>query len=167
MELHGSSYLFTLAVMDITFIGFVAIVIIVRQGRGKELSSFHLLLTRFYMEIGFLSAACAMLPPLLATWGMNEPLIWRLSSVAAVLAIVVGLWTYPSRRRAANGEPVPVRVWINVLVSLLVVIPCVASAAGVWITPGPGPVAAGATFLLYRACHSFESDLVPFFVARD
>jgi len=46
----GSTYLYTLATLSVTFAGFCAIVIVLRQTAGKELSGWHLVLTRLYIE---------------------------------------------------------------------------------------------------------------------
>jgi hypothetical protein len=138
----------------------------VRQNRGRGLSPFHILLTRFYMELALLSAGCAMFPPLLATWDMDAVWIWRLSNGVVVGAIWLVLWTYPKRRRAALAEPLPPRVWLALFISSACALVCVASAIGL-VAPGPGPVALGATYLLFRACRSFESDLFPMFFEKD
>ena len=57
-----SAYLYTLATLAMTFAGFCAIVIVLRQ-TGKDLSGFHIVLTRIYLESGLFSAAFCMLPP--------------------------------------------------------------------------------------------------------
>ena len=62
MELPGSAYLYTLATLAMTFAGFCAIVIVLRQ-TGKDISGIHIVLTRIYLESGLFSAAFCMLPP--------------------------------------------------------------------------------------------------------
>ena len=46
MELLGSAYLYTLATLAMTFSGFCAIVIVLRQTTGQHISGFHIVLTR-------------------------------------------------------------------------------------------------------------------------
>jgi hypothetical protein len=46
MELPGSAYLYTLATLAMTFAGFCAIVIVLRQTTGQHISGFHIVLTR-------------------------------------------------------------------------------------------------------------------------
>ena len=46
MELPGSAYLYTLATLAMTFAGFCAIVIVLRQTTGRHVSGFHIVLTR-------------------------------------------------------------------------------------------------------------------------
>jgi hypothetical protein len=72
MELPGSAYLYTLATLAMTFAGLCAIVIVLRQTTGKDMSGFHIVLTRIYLESGLFSAAFCMLPPLLALCGLSE-----------------------------------------------------------------------------------------------
>jgi hypothetical protein len=55
MELPGSTYLYTLATLAMTFAGFCAIVIVLRQTTGNYVSGFHLVLTRLYLEAGLFS----------------------------------------------------------------------------------------------------------------
>jgi hypothetical protein len=57
MELQGCAYLFTLATLAMIFAGFCAIVIVLRQTTGKDVSGFHMVLTRLYLESGLFSAA--------------------------------------------------------------------------------------------------------------
>lgn len=46
MELKGASYLYTLATLMVTFAGFSALLLIVRQAAGARLSSLDRFLTR-------------------------------------------------------------------------------------------------------------------------
>jgi hypothetical protein len=49
VDLPGSAYLYTLATLSMTFGGFCAIVIVLRQTAGKELSGWHIVLTRLFI----------------------------------------------------------------------------------------------------------------------
>ena len=75
MDLPASAYLYTLAVMAMTFVGFTAIVMILRQSLGAPLSRFDTLVARFFMVWGFVIAFFAMLPPLLASFALSQPLV--------------------------------------------------------------------------------------------
>jgi hypothetical protein len=68
VELPGAVYLYTLATLAMTFAGFCAIVIVLRQTTGKRISGFHIVLTRLYLESGLFAAAFCMLPPLFAVF---------------------------------------------------------------------------------------------------
>jgi hypothetical protein len=52
MELPGSAYLYTLATLSMTFAGFSAVVIVLCQTIGREISGFHVVLMRLYIEAG-------------------------------------------------------------------------------------------------------------------
>jgi hypothetical protein len=149
MELPGSAYLYTLATLAMTFAGFCAIVIVLRQTTGKELSGFHLVLTRLYLESGLLSAAFCMLPPLLAVCGMSETMAWR-SSSAIIVTVLLGYGaTYPMRRAAIMAGPLPRSRWVPIVaVSMLVVIALVSNAIGFPYRPTIGPIAVAATCTL-------------------
>ena len=87
MELPGSAYLYTVAALSMTFAGFCAIVIVLRQTVGRELSGFHIVLMRLYIESGLWAAAFAMLAPLLALFGLSHETVWRTSS--AIIGVVM------------------------------------------------------------------------------
>ena len=52
MELAGAGYLYTLATLAMTFVGFCAIVLIFRQSMGRQSSKFHRYASHVYIEIG-------------------------------------------------------------------------------------------------------------------
>jgi hypothetical protein len=80
MELPGGPYLYTLAALAMTFVGFTTIVLILRQVLGRELTPFDALLAHIYMELGLLVSIGSMLPSLFAIWGLPQITVWRLSS---------------------------------------------------------------------------------------
>jgi len=149
MELPGSAYLYTLATLSMTFAGFCAIVIVLRQTTGKNISGFHIILTRLYLESGLFAAAFCMLPPLLAACGLSETTVWRVSS-AIVLAVLLGYGaTYPKRRAVIIAGPVPRARWVPIVAaSMLVVIALVGNIAGFPYRPTMGPLAVAATWTL-------------------
>jgi hypothetical protein len=149
MELPGSAYLYTLASLAMTFAGFCAIVIVLRQTAGKGISGFHLVLTRLYLESGLFSAAFCMLPPLLALCGLSETTVWRVSSAIIATALLCLGAIYPMRRAALTAGPVPRGRWMPIVAgSTLVVIALVSNAVGFPYRPTTGPVAVAATWTL-------------------
>src|SRR5215467_257080 len=149
MELPGSAYLYTLATLAMTFAGFCAIVIVLRQTTGKHVSGFHLVLTRLYLEAGLFSAAFCMLPPLLALCGLAETTVWRVSSAIIATVLLCFGAIYPMRRAALTAGPVPSARWMPIVtVSTLVVIALLSNAAGFPYRPTIGPVAVAATWTL-------------------
>jgi hypothetical protein len=107
MELPGSAYLYTLATLAMTFAGFCAIVIALRQTTGRDLSGFQIVLTRLYLESGLFSAAFCMLPPLLAVCGLSATTVWRVSSAIIALVLLCYGAIYPKRRGTMVAGPVP------------------------------------------------------------
>jgi hypothetical protein len=108
MDLPSSTYLYTLAVMAMTFVGFTAIVMILRQSLGGALSRFDTLVARFFMAWGFVIAFFAMLPPLLAAFELAQPLLWRIAGIALGLVLLAMSIAYPPlRRRATRGRTPP------------------------------------------------------------
>jgi len=113
MEVPGVAYLYTLANLSMTFVGFTAIVLILRQALGHHLSRFDVLLARIYMEVGAIVTGCSLLPPLLIFCELPLTAVWRLSSLVAAFLSLLWVLTYPGRRRAATGERTPLYVWVR------------------------------------------------------
>ena len=111
METAGSAYLYTLAQIAITFAGFTALFMMLRQTFGGTTTKYDLFVTRNYLFFSFLVVIGAMLPSLLAAFGIAQDLIWRLSSLAVAIPMGVFVITYPARRRTLTGAGFPVRVW--------------------------------------------------------
>src|SRR5215472_11471646 len=72
MELSGAGYFYTLAEVGITFAGFAALLMTVREMRGTGMSKFHLWVARSYVQSGMFTAVNAMLSPLLFGLGFSE-----------------------------------------------------------------------------------------------
>lgn len=149
MEAPGTTYLYTLATLAMTFAGFCAIVIVLRQAIGEKLSGFHVVLTKLYLEAGLGAAAFCMLPPLLASCGLPSAVVWRASSSVIVVAIVSYGWTYPRRRQLKTSDALPVRRWLAIVIgSAAVILGLLSNVAGVPFEPGAGPIAVAATWTL-------------------
>jgi hypothetical protein len=108
MELSGSSYLFTLSTISITFAGLV----------GGRLTDFDVYFVRTVLLRGFMVAGCAPLPPLLdGLFELAQPNTWRLSSLITAVVQSIFLATWPARRRAEAS--VPISKWAAVNQTLL------------------------------------------------
>lgn len=166
MELPGSAYLYTLAAISMTFAGFCAIVIVLRQTVGKGLSGFHLWLTRLYVESGFWAVVFSLLPPFLALCEFRPATVWRISS--AVIAVVWFIYgaTYPRRRRAIVSDPLPLKRWLPIaIVSALATVALLGNMAGFPFQPGIAPVAFAATWTLICGAGTFVLALDSFWDA--
>jgi hypothetical protein len=130
MELPGALYLYTLASLAMTFIGFSTIVMTVRQTLGHKLSRLDVLIARVYMGFGLMISASALLPPLLMTWKLSPPTIWHVSSALACLPPLVYVLTYPALRRAISGERAPFYVRLHISIVLLIGMSLLTNAAG-------------------------------------
>jgi len=149
MELPGSGYFYALATLSMTFAGFSAIVIVLRQTVGQRLSPFHLLATRLYIESGFWAAAFSMFPPLLALCDVPAVTVWRISSAAIALVLIAYGVTYPRRRRAIVKDTLPARRWVAItFASAAVIAGLIGNAVGFPYPSGPAPVAIAATWTL-------------------
>jgi hypothetical protein len=58
MELPNTGYLFTLATLAITFVGFTGIVVILRQSLGSKFLPIKALVAQFFMVEGFTIGYC-------------------------------------------------------------------------------------------------------------
>ncbi|HEX4192408.1 MAG TPA: hypothetical protein VHY80_04890 [Stellaceae bacterium] len=107
MELPGAAFLYTLATLMVTFAGFSALLLMIRQAAGAQLSPLDRFLTRTVVGNLFVLTAGALLPPLLALYGLADVWIWRASAILFGLPYLAILVTFPHRRRAATGHPTP------------------------------------------------------------
>jgi len=148
MESPGASYLYTLALLGMTFMGFAAIVMLLRQTLGRHLRAFDVLFARVYMEFALIVSVGAMLPPLLIFWELPTGAAWRLSSGLVAIPLLGIALTYPGRRRSATGEPTPGYVRVNVTLMLLISLTLLIDATGVLHErSGPAFLAALTAFL--------------------
>jgi hypothetical protein len=118
-EIQGSGYLYTLAVLAITFVGFTAIVVILRQSAGGKFLPIDAVVARLFMVWGFTVTYAAMLPILLAAFDLGPELVWKISSLASGLVLLVVNACYPVLRRRATGEPTPPHVQLHVAFALM------------------------------------------------
>jgi hypothetical protein len=118
MDAMESTSLYALASISSTFVGFSALIMMVRQTLGDGLSELAAWITRTFVQLGFLVTAGAMTPPLLALCGFSDDFIWRLRSgvIGAIMLIFVA--TYPTRRRAVAGKPALVFVYLDLFLLL-------------------------------------------------
>ena len=107
MEVKGAALLYTLATLAVTFAGFAALLVIIRQSAGSSLSVLDRFLTRTVVSHLSAVAAGALLPPILALYDLPEPLVWKLSALLFGMPLMVMLLTFGQRRRAATGTPPP------------------------------------------------------------
>ena len=98
--MESSEFLLAMADIAIALITFAAIVLVLRQLVGGELSQFHLLILKMFALCGFETLLFALLPFLLNFYGLEERLLWRVASALLLVIIVVTTIWYWRRRRA-------------------------------------------------------------------
>ncbi len=110
MEVKGAVFLYTLAGLMITFAGFSALLLSVRQAAGARLSVLDAFLAKTIMVHIFILMAAALLPALLALYDIPEKWIWQGSAVLFALPMLSLQVTYPYRRRkvVGQGPPLPI-----------------------------------------------------------
>jgi hypothetical protein len=132
VEVKGAILLYTLAGLMVTFAGFSALLLAIRQAAGARLSVLDRFLAKTVLTNLFVLTAAALLPPLLGLYGLPEAWLWRIASVLFGLPMLLLLWSYPHRRRKAVGMGPPL-----VIFAVFVVIgSAVTAAMGVCVWAG-------------------------------
>jgi hypothetical protein len=111
MEVKGATLLYTLATVMITFAGFSSLLLTLRPAAGARLSMLDRYLARTVMTYVFVLTAGALLPALLALYGVQEKWIWRSSGVIFAVPMLTLQVTYPRRRRVVAGQGPPPAIW--------------------------------------------------------
>ena len=131
MESPATSYLYTMAIVGMSFTGFAAVVMLLRQTLRSHLRAFDALFARVYMEFGLIVTIGAMLPPLLMFWELPTAGVWRVASGFLGTVLLAFAVTYPARRRAASSEPTPRYVRVNLSILLVISLTLLLAATGV------------------------------------
>jgi hypothetical protein len=82
MELPDATYLYTLALIAIGYVGFTAIVLIRVKVFGGTLSSLDALVARLFMVRGFVVTYLSMMPMLLASFELSPATVWQSARLA-------------------------------------------------------------------------------------
>ncbi len=152
MELPGSNYLLTLAVIAITFVAFSTIVVVFRQAQGAALMKYENVLLRLYLVSGLETTVFSLIPPLLGLFGMAPSWVWRVSSlVFALVMIWRGIYF---KRRQTHFEQ---RRFIDILYGIYVIaiLGLLINGSGVFFEPNIALYALAATWLLVNAIIAF------------
>ena len=144
-----SDYLFRLAGLSLSFVGFSAVVVTLRGALGGELSDRHLRLVRMYIEGGLLVTALALIPQLLSLIHVRDAIIWPLSSAAAGSILTVLLIVQFRRRRMVEAGRFPLWVVLIHGVSIVAVAGLWCNVLGIPFAPNAGPYAVVLTWALF------------------
>jgi hypothetical protein len=149
MEIPGSVYLYTLATVSITFVGFSALLMIFRQTIGGAMTRYDAFFTLSFIQTGFIVTAGSMLPQLLALFEWSHGAVWRVSSTILAMTILSFVATFPARRRAATEDRAPLYVNVLLVVQALIAVSLILNAIGKPLEPGAALYASAmAGFLL-------------------
>jgi hypothetical protein len=120
MELPGANYLYALATVSVTFVGFSALLLVFRETIGGKMTGYDSYFTLSFMQAGFIVTAGGLLPQLLALYELSHTLVWRGSSLIMAIPIFLFVAKIPGRRRrAATKEAVPFYVGFLLLLPFL------------------------------------------------
>jgi hypothetical protein len=137
MDLPNATYFYTLAQIGIAFAGFATILMALRETRGRPMSKFDLWVAKSYIQSGLVTAASAMLPPLLFSFGLGERMTWQIASLLVGVPALAMLLQAPGQWRARTAMPVRPRLWVQIGVGLIVNGALLFNAAG-WPMPPNG-----------------------------
>jgi membrane associated rhomboid family serine protease len=151
----ASGYLYAIAAAGMSFAGLSVLTMILRQMLGGQMTRFDTFVARSWIQLGFVVAFGAILPPLLALLEVSAPMVWRISSGA--MAIMLGCFalTFPRRRQATKPTPLPIPVIVYVAALDLIALALAANAAIVPVEHLPGVYAAAVTAILVDAAMWF------------
>jgi len=151
VDLPGSPYLYALATVSITFVGFSALLIVFRQSMGGELTQYDTYFTLSFLQIGFIVTAGALLPPALALYGWPAEVVWRVAGTGISIPILWFVASVPARRRTATGRPTPLFIRTLLSVQGLAAVALLFSAAGILRQPGAAIYASAMTTILFAS----------------
>jgi len=115
MPLKDAGLLYTLATLTVTFAGFSALLLLIRQGIGARLTALDRLITRTVVGNLFVLTSGALLPALLGLFDISETSIWKASSLLFGLPLLALVLTFPRRRFAASGKLPPLFVMLTLV----------------------------------------------------
>ena len=147
MELPGTSYLYNLTLISVTFAGFAALIAAFRQMVGGRFTKYDAFLIRSALVRSLIVIVCALLPPLLALFELPTSTIWRVSSLtAAVLVALFTLFWPLIVRRLSTERPLSKMAKAYHGLQLLVAIFLLMVSLGILFEPTPGYFAVGLQF---------------------
>ena len=163
MDLPGAGYFYTLAQVGITFAGFAALLMGLRQMRGASMSKFHLWVSRAYVQSGLVTAMNAMLAPLLFGLGLPERATWQATSAFVAIQSFVLILAVPRQWREATERPIELRVKIHIGLGLLINTGLLLNAAGWPFVPSGGILMLAVSWNLFAFFAQFAQSITFFF----
>ena len=159
MELPGANYLYALATVSVTFVGFSALLLVFRETIGGRMTGYDSYFTLSFMQAGFIVAAGGLLPQLLAFYEMSHTSVWRASSLTMAIPIFLFVAKIPGRRRAATKASIPFYVGFLLLFQFLAGAYLVLNAVGWPAPPQLAPFALALTVMLFTTAIAYLTAL--------
>jgi hypothetical protein len=155
MVIAEATYLYALAALSVSFVGFSTLVIVFRQSAGDRLSRYDSYFVLSFMQAGFIVTAGALLPPLFVLYGVAEERALRVASAIAAVAICWFVASVPGRRRAATGAPAPTFVRLLLALQFFAAVALLFGALGRPWGQGAAPYASALTLILVTSGIAF------------
>jgi hypothetical protein len=162
VDLPGSAYLYTVATLAMTFVGFCAVVLVLRQARQEKVTTSERIHSHSYLEVALSAVAAALLAPLLAVCGLSELRAWQWSSAVIAVGLIPYVVYILNLYHKLHGK-IPTYVWIYQIITALVILLLVGNVFGVLAQPNVAPIAIAATWRLALAVGLFLWTLEEFF----
>jgi hypothetical protein len=143
-----SDYLFRLASLSLSFVGFSAVVVTLRGALKGEIADRHLRLVHLYIEGGLLVTTLALVPTLLNLLHVPDAITWPLSSAVAAAILTLVLVVQFRRRRMVEPGRFPLWVIVIYFVSIATVAGLWLNVVGVPFPSSAGPYAVALTWAL-------------------
>src|SRR5689334_24202141 len=150
-----ATYLYTLALVAIAYVGFTAIVLIHRQSLGVALSPLDTLVARLFMVRGFVVTYLSMVPMLLAGFALGQTAVRQVSSAIGGLSLVVVHVGYQVLRNRTTGDPTPLHLWFYTVSGFAFGIVLLANAAAIVPTEIAAIYVVAVTFDMIQASVAF------------
>jgi hypothetical protein len=163
MDLPGAAYFYTLAQVGISFAGFAAILMSLRDMRGTGMSKFHLWVARSYVQSGLVTAMNALLSPLLYGLGLSERMTWQVASAFIGLQSLVLISLAPRQWRSVTDRPIDTRLKIQIGFGLIINMLLLANALGWPFPPMGGLVMLAVSWNLFAFFAQFAESIRFFF----
>jgi hypothetical protein len=154
-EVPGAAFFYTLATVAITFVTFSSLLIILRQTVGGGLTNYDSTVTRFFMQLGFIVIAGALLPPLLALCEAPPEVIWRVSSGFTGAVVLIRIIRWPAQRRKALGPRAPALAMVYMAAGVAAGLLLIENAIGFPWRPAMRFHAVGVTLMLFTTGAAF------------
>lgn len=158
MEFTGTGYLFALSGVAMTFAGFSALILVLRQVRGSTVNArYDAWGAVMNLQSGFLVSAAALVPVLLADTGWFSLIaVWRAASLLLLIPLALSFATYMRRRRTVTGVAAPRHVILNLMFLSATMIPLAFNILGWPLAPQFGLYAAALTWFFILVLFSYQ-----------